>query len=137
MAKQRQSLTYKKRPYKNRNDKSRPSSGGYRRPHRFRAGTQALREIRRYQRTTHLLIRKKPYQRLVREIAQDVLDGSDKRFSAEALMALQEAGEAHLVSLFEDANLFAIHAKRVTIMAKDIRLARRVCGRYGTKDDFY
>jgi histone H3 len=103
-----------------------PSSGGVKKPHRFRPGTVALREIRRYQKSTELLIRKLPFQRLVREIAQDYK--SDLRFQSNAVGALQEASEAYLVALFEDTNLCAIHAKRVTIMPKDIQLARRIRG---------
>jgi len=97
-----------------------------RKPHRFRPGTVALREIRRYQKSTELLIRKLPFQRLVREIAQDFR--TNLRFQSSAIAALQEASEAYLVGLFEDTNLCAIHAKRVTIMPKDIQLARRVRG---------
>ncbi|KAL9702826.1 hypothetical protein quinque_006344 [Culex quinquefasciatus] len=74
----------------------------------------------------HLLLRKAPFQRLVREVAQDFK--TDLRFQSSAVMALQEACEAYLVGLFEDTNLCAIHAKRVTIMPKDIQLARRVRG---------
>ena len=104
------------------------------RKHRFRPGTTALREIRRYQGATHqnghnatrLLIRRLPFQRLVREIAQDFK--TDLRFQGSAILALQEAAEAYLVGLFEDTNLCAIHAKRVTIMPKDIQLARRIRG---------
>ncbi|XP_078542270.1 histone H3-like [Lissotriton helveticus] len=96
-------------------------------PHRCRPGTVALREIRRYQKSTELLIRKLPFQRLVREIAQDFK--TDLRFQSSAVMALQEASEAYLVGLFEDTNLCAIHAKRVTIMPKDIQLARRIRGK--------
>ncbi|CAH3183566.1 unnamed protein product [Porites evermanni] len=83
-------------------------------------------DIRRYQKSTELLIRKLPFQRLVREIAQDFK--TDLRFQSSAVMALQEASEAYLVGLFEDTNLCAIHAKRVTIMPKDIQLARRIRG---------
>ena len=83
-------------------------------------------EIRRYQKSTELLIRKLPFQRLVREIAQDFK--TDLRFQSAAIGALQEASEAYLVGLFEDTNLCAIHAKRVTIMPKDIQLARRIRG---------
>ena len=99
--------------------KSAPATGGVKKPHRYRPGTVALREIRRYQKSTDLLIRKLPFQRLVREIAQDFK--SDLRFQGSAVLALQEAAEAYLVSLFEDTNLCAIHAKRVTIMPKDIQ----------------
>ncbi|CAL9138699.1 unnamed protein product, partial [Musa acuminata var. zebrina] len=99
---------------------------GGKKPHRFRPGTVALREIRKYQKNTELLIRKLPFQRLVREIAQAFK--TDLRFQMSAVSALQEAAEAYLVGLFEDTNLCAIHAKRVTIMPKDIQLARRIRG---------
>jgi histone H3 len=158
--------------------KSAPTSGGVKKPHRYRPGTVALREIRKYQKTTELLIRKLPFQRLVREVSQDfkvctfknihasvlrnlklllfshthintytythihthintythqhthinTYTQSDLRFQSSALLALQEASEAYLVGLFEDTNLCAIHAKRVTIMPKDIQLARRIRG---------
>eukprot|EP00178_Gracilaria_changii_P002056 TRINITY_DN1305_c0_g3_i1.p2 TRINITY_DN1305_c0_g3~~TRINITY_DN1305_c0_g3_i1.p2 ORF type:complete len:138 (-),score=28.89 TRINITY_DN1305_c0_g3_i1:28-441(-) len=100
--------------------------GGVKKPHRFRPGTVALREIRRYQKSTELLLRKLPFQRLVREIAQEYK--TDLRFQSSAIAALQEACEAYLVGLFEDSNLCAIHAKRVTIMPKDLQLARRIRG---------
>ena len=100
--------------------KSAPSTGGVKKPHRYRPGTVALREIRRYQKSTELLIRKLPFQRLDFK--------TDLRFQSSAVMALQEASEAYLVGLFEDTNLCAIHAKRVTIMPKDIQLARRIRG---------
>ncbi|KAH7415549.1 hypothetical protein KP509_14G051000 [Ceratopteris richardii] len=92
--------------------KSALTTGGVKKPRRYRPGTVALREIRKYQKSTELLIRRLPFQRLVREIAQD----------------LKEAAEAYLVGLFEDTNLCAIHAKRVTIMPQDIQLARRIRG---------
>jgi histone H3 len=97
-----------------------------RKKHRYRPGTVALREIRRYQKSPDLLLKKLPFQRLVREIAQQYQE--DLRFQSTAVLALQEAAEAYLVSMFEDSNLCAIHAKRVTIMPKDIRLARRIRG---------
>lgn len=106
--------------------KSAAPAGGIKKAHRFRPGTVALREIRKYQKSTELLIRKLPFQRLVREIAQE--NKSDLRFQSTAIAALQEASEAYLVSLFEDVNLCAIHSKRVTIMVKDIHLARRIRG---------
>ncbi|KAK6258225.1 hypothetical protein SCA6_012699, partial [Theobroma cacao] len=106
--------------------KSAPTTGGVKKPHRYRPGTVALREIRKYQKSTELLIRKLPFQRLVREIAQDFK--TDLRFQSHAVLALQEAAEAYLVGLFEDTNLCAIHARRVTIMPKDIQLARRIRG---------
>ena len=93
---------------------------------RYRPGTVALREIRRYQKSADLLIRKAPFQRLVREIVQDFK--IDVRLQSTALLALHEAAEAYLISLFEDTNLCAMHAKRVTIMPKDMRLAKRIRG---------
>ena len=80
-----------------------------------RVGPVALREIRRYQKSTDLLIRNRPFQRLVREIAEDQGRLRDYRFQSSAILALQEATEHYIVSLFEDVNLCAIHAKRVTI----------------------
>mmetsp|Transcript_54010 Transcript_54010/g.150206 ORF Transcript_54010/g.150206 Transcript_54010/m.150206 type:complete len:137 (+) Transcript_54010:148-558(+) len=106
--------------------KQSPISGGIKKPHRFRPGTVALREIRKYQKSTELLLRKLPFQRLVRELAQDIK--IDLKFQSQAVLALQEAAEAYLVGLFEDTNLCAIHAKRVTIMPKDMQLARRLRG---------
>jgi histone H3 len=106
--------------------KSAPIQGGVKKPHRYRPGTVALREIRKFQKSTDLLIRKLPFQRVVREIAQQFK--SDLRFQSQAVLALQEACEAYLVGLFEDTNLCAIHAKRVTIMPKDMQLARRIRG---------
>ena len=106
--------------------KSAPIQGGVKKPHRYWPGTVALREIRKFQKSTELLIRKLPFQRLVREIAQDFK--TDLRFQSSAVLALQEASESYLVSLFEDTNLCAIHAKRVTIMPKDMQLARRIRG---------
>ena len=93
---------------------------------KFRPGIAALKEIRHFQKGTALLIRKLPFQRLVREIAGDFK--TDLRFQQAAVEALQEASEAYLVGLFEDTNLCAIHARRVTIMPKDIQLARRIRG---------
>ena len=95
-------------------------------PHRFRPGTVALREIRRYQRSTDLLIPKLPFQKLVRSIAQQI--SPSLRFQSTAVLALQEASEAYLIGLFEDTNLCALHAKRVTITPKDMQLARRIRG---------
>ena len=107
--------------------------GGIKKRYRYRPGTVALKQIRQYQKTTELLIRKLPFQQLVREIARDseVIKSplcGKVRFQSAAIMALQEASEAYLVGLFEDSNLCAIHAKRVTIMPKDIQLARRIRG---------
>ena len=105
--------------------KTAPASG-VKKPHRFKPGTVALREIRKYQKSTDLLIRKLPFQRLVREIAHEFKQ--ELRFQSSAVLALQEAAEAYLVSLFEDTNLCAIHARRVTIMTRDLQLARRIRG---------
>ena len=107
--------------------------GGVKKCYRYRPGTVALKQIRQYQKSTELLIRKLPFQQLVREIVcdQDVITlplCGKVRFQSAAIMALQEASEAYLVGLFEDSNLCAIHAKRVTIMPKDIQLARRIHG---------
>ncbi len=106
--------------------KSAPVTTGVKKPHRFKPGTVALREIRKYQKSTDLLIRKLPFQRLVREIAHEFKQ--ELRFQSSAVLALQEAAEAYLVSLFEDTNLCAIHAKRVTIMTRDLQLAKRIRG---------
>jgi len=104
-----------------------------RKAHRYKPGTLALREIRRYQRSTDLLLLKLPFSRLVREIALNLsLPGMETlRWQSQAIQALQESAEAFLVHLFEDTNLCAIHAKRVTIMQKDIQLARRIRGAWG------
>ena len=90
----------------------------------YRPSSLALQQIRRYQKSTKLLIKRHPFQRLVRDIAKQY----HKKFQIAALSALQEASEAYLVGLFEDTNLCTIHAKRVTIMPKDIQLARRIRG---------
>ena len=106
-------------------------------PHRYKPGTVALREIRRYQKSTDTLIKKLPFQRLVREILDELATENDKecgragsgtkyRIQALALQCLQEAAEMHLVHMFEDSNLAAIHAKRVTIFPKDVNLARNI-----------
>lgn len=102
------------------------ANSGVKKTRRYRPGTIALRQIRKYQKSTELLIRKLPFSRLVRCIAQDFK--SDLRFQSTAILAIQEATEKYLVGLFEDANLCAIHAKRITIMPKDLQLARRIRG---------
>eukprot|EP00879_Flechtneria_rotunda_P011280 GHRR01011784.1.p3 GENE.GHRR01011784.1~~GHRR01011784.1.p3 ORF type:complete len:156 (+),score=32.61 GHRR01011784.1:225-692(+) len=106
---------------------SAPAPQTERRKHRYRPGTRALQEIRKYQKSTELLIRKLPFARVVREIGNQVAP-EPFRWTAEALLALQEATEDFIVHLFEDCNLCAIHAKRVTIMPKDLQLARRIRG---------
>lgn len=87
---------------------------------RFRPGTVALRDIRKYQRSTELILRRLPFQRLVRHCVQEWK--SDARFQAAALLALQEAAETYIVKLYEDMNQLAVHAKRVTILEKDFYL---------------
>ena len=106
--------------------KSAPIVLGIKKPHRFHPGTIALREIRKFQKSTDLLIKKLPFQRVVKEIAGNF--NSNLRFQSQAILALQEAAEAYIVDLFEDTNLCAIHAKRVTIMPKDMLLARKIRG---------
>lgn len=107
-------------------------SAGTAKKHRYRPGTFALMQIRKYQKSTDLLIRKLPFQRLVREIAQNISQEKkpveELRFQSTAILASQEASEAYLVSLFEDSNLCAIHSKRVTVMPRDMQLARRIRG---------
>ena len=106
--------------------KTAPAEGGMKRKMRWRPGTVALREIKKYQKTTTLLIAKAPFQRFVRVIC-DGIDGQ-LRFQSQALLALQEAAECYLTGLFEDANRCAIHANRVTVMKIDLELARRIRG---------
>ncbi|EJD53624.1 histone-fold-containing protein [Auricularia subglabra TFB-10046 SS5] len=113
----------------NESDNGRPAQR-----RRYRPGTVALREIRKYQKSTDLLMAKLPFARVVREISEDMITSygdystGGLRWQSSALLALQEATEAFLVHLFEDANLCAIHAKRVTIMQRDLQLARRLRG---------
>ncbi|XP_053147673.1 histone H3-like centromeric protein A [Hemicordylus capensis] len=99
-----------------------------RRRRRYRPGQRAMLEIRKYQKSTNLLIRKLPFARVVREICLDFTRGVDMQWQAMALEALQEAAEAFLVHLMEDAYLCALHAKRVTLHPRDIQLARRIRG---------
>ena len=101
-------------------------TGRVKKPHRYRPGTVALRQIRKYQKSTDCLIPKLSFQKLVREISQDYK--SDLRFQSTALLALQEGAEAYIVGLMEHTNMCALHANRVTIMPKDMRLARRIRG---------
>ncbi|CAG7911383.1 hypothetical protein BRARA_J02135 [Brassica rapa] len=103
-----------------------PCNRSIKKPYRYRPGTVALREIRMYQKNTYPLIPKLPFERLVKEIGQSLK--AELRFQGIAIDALQEAAEAFLVEFFHDANLFAIHAKRVTIMRNDIMLAKRLRG---------
>ena len=112
--------------------KSKPAAGGIKkadgekRKMRFRPGTVALREIKRYQKSTKNLVPRAPFARLVRQIVGD--NNAELRMSQRALQALQEASESYLTALFEDTNLCALHANRVTVQAKDMKLARRIRG---------
>ena len=133
LAKKREEKRKKAAARMAKKDGQKAPKGGVKKHYRYRLGTVALKQIRQYQKSTELLIRKLPFQRLVREIASDseVIKSplcGKVRFQSAAVMALQEAAEAYLVGLFEDTNLCAIHAKRVTIMPKDIQLARRIRG---------
>ena len=105
--------------------KTAPAAGGRKKP-RMRPGTVALREIRRYQKSSKNLLPRAPFQRVVRDVARGY--DSDLRFASQALVALQEAAEAYLVGIFEDAGMCALHANRVTVMRKDMDLARRIRG---------
>ena len=105
-----------------------PSVGGVKKPYRARPGTKALREIRKYQKSTNLLIPKVNFGRLVREICMQIYENKKNRFQASAILAIQEATESYLVSVMEDAQLACIHAKRRTLMKQDIQLARRLRG---------
>ena len=99
---------------------------GQKKQRRFRPGTVALRTIRKLQKTTGTLIRKAPFQRMVRQIAAEMKGG--QRFQSSALAAIQEATESYVVSTLANANLAALHAKRVTVMPRDLHLARRLAG---------
>ena len=102
------------------------TTGNVRRRRKFRPGTVALREIRKYQKSTELLIQKLPFQRLVREVFSQISSTQTFRVTPQALLALQEASESFLIHMFEQSNLIAIHGKRVTINVKDILLWRRL-----------
>ena len=117
------------------NKKTAPAEGGIKeaKKHRFRPGTVALREIKRYQKSTALLLPRAPFQRLVRNICSNI--DNDLRFQAQGLLALQEAAEAYMTGIFEDSNLCCLHAKRMTVMKKDMDLARRIRG--DVNQDFY
>ena len=100
--------------------------GNVRRRRKFRPGTVALREIRKYQKSTELLIQKLPFQRLVREVFSQISSTQTFRVTPQALLALQEASESFLIHMFEQSNLIVIHGKRVTLNVKDILLWRRL-----------
>ena len=102
------------------------TTGNVRRRRKFRPGTVALREIRKYQKSTELLIQKLPFQRLVREVFSQMSSTQTFRVTPQSLLALQEASESFLIHMFEQSNLIAIHGKRVTLNVKDILLWRRL-----------
>ena len=112
------------------------TTGGIKKPYRYHPGLLALREIHRYQQSTDSLIRRTPFNKLIKEISQEYricpegprTPSVQVRFQSTALAALQEAAKNFLVGLFEDVNLLAVHAKRVTVMPSDIRLALRIRG---------
>lgn len=126
IASARQKERRKKREEKRAVPNSKTLTGIVKAKRRYRPGTVALREIRKYQKGTELLIRKLPFQRLVKEISQIHVGKYDLRFQSTAMGALQAASEDFLVHLMEDTNICAIHAKRVTIMPKDMKLAIRL-----------
>ena len=105
----------------------RKPEGKVKKPYRYRPGTVALRQIRKYQKSTELLIRKLPFQRLVKEVVRELFPTANYRFQSTAVLALQEASESFLVSMFDDVNCIAIHGKRVTIQVKDIQIWKRLC----------
>ena len=107
--------------------KPRRPKGRVKKPFRCRPGTVALRQIRKYQKSTELLIRKFPFQRLVKEVVQDLFKTESYRFQSTTVLSLQEASESFLVSMFDDVNCIAIHGKRVTIQCKDIQIWKRLC----------
>ena len=102
---------------------SKTPTGGLKKPHQYRPGLVALREIRRYQQSTECLIKRTPFNKLIKEISQEYRvcpDGPGTpsvqvRFQLTALAALQEAAENFIVGLFEDINLLAVHARRVVM----------------------
>lgn len=116
------------------NRRSTPATGGVKKPHRYRPGTVALREIRRYQKSTELLIPKAPYMKLLRQVQNDLPsefkqgNGESHRWQGAAILATQTAAEDYLTSQLEDANVCALHSKRCTVMPKDIQLVRRIKG---------
>ena len=116
--------------------RNKSTTGGIKKPHRYHPGLLALREIHRYQQSTECLIKRTPFNKLIKEISQEYrvcpegprTPSVQVRFQSTALAALQEAAENLLVGLFEDVNLLAVHGKRVTVMPHDIRLALRIRG---------
>jgi histone H3 len=126
MARTKQTVSKSSKSIAKKAKKATTGAAGVKRVHRFRPGTVALRQIKKLQKSTDLLMRKAPFQRLVRQLAAAHKDGL--RFAASALAALQESTESYVISLLADANLCSLHAKRVTAMPSDLHLARRLRG---------
>ena len=103
-----------------------PPKGRVKKSRRFRPGTRVLLQIRKYQKSTELLIRKLPFQRLVREVVQEMFKTKSYRFQSTAILALQEASEDFLVRMFSQCNDICIHGKRVTVQQKDVQLWKRL-----------
>jgi histone H3 len=130
MVKSARSLKAVKISAKAASRKDAPASSSIKRPRRFRPGTRALMEIRKYQKSVDHLIPAKPFCRLVKDILSELSSGKDApyRMQSKALEAVQEAAEAYMTGIFEDCNLVAIHARRVTVMSKDLALICRIRG---------
>jgi histone H3/H4 len=126
MARTKQTVSKSSKSITKKAKKASTGAAGVKRVHRFRPGTVALRQIKKLQKSTDLLMQKAPFQRLVRAKAQEQKNGL--RFAASALAALQESTESYIISLLGDANLCSLHAKRVTAMPSDLNLARRLRG---------
>ena len=94
--------------------------------YRFKPGTIAMKQIREFQKSVNLLIPRAPFQRVIKEKA--LRENREIRFQSAAIQAIQEAAEAHITSVMEDSNLICLHANRVTLMGKDLNLARRIRG---------
>jgi len=118
--------TARKKNVSVKKNKSAGAGSGMKKARRWRPGTVALREIRKFQKGTNLLIQKAPFQRLVREVATS--HKQDLRFQSSAILAIQEATESFVISVLADTNLCAIHTRRVTIQPKDLQLALRLRG---------
>lgn len=117
-------------PQKSKGGKSKSKktskSRGEKKTRHFKPGTVALREVKRYQKTSGFLIASLPFERLVREVAQDFK--ADLRFSRSAVALIQLITEHYLVGILEESVLVAISAKRVSVQPKDVHLVRRIRG---------
>ena len=121
-------MKFMTKQWRHRRDEYKRSIGFTIKRRRYRPGTLALREIRKYQKSTDLLIKRAPFIRLVKEILHKKLNKAEIRMQRIAVEALQEAAEYYITNLFDDANLCALHAKRITLQPKDIQLAMRIRG---------